>query len=70
MIQSLQSNGHTRSQIMRYTLAQVRGFTRAIERIEARRAQSLATVTRVATNGNKDAWRRFVSELEAAANGR
>lgn len=70
MIQTLQSNGHSRAQIMRYTQAQAHGFIHAIERIEARRAQSLATFTRIAINGNKDAWRRLLSDLEAAANGR
>lgn len=55
---------------MTYTLAQVDGFRTAIERAEAKRLNRFAVAARVATNGNKDAWRRFVSDLESAANGR
>ncbi|MCQ9378799.1 hypothetical protein [Methyloversatilis sp. XJ19-49] len=55
---------------MNYTLAQVEGYRRAIAREEARRALRIGTAIRIATNGNKDAWRRFTSDLENAANGR
>lgn len=68
MIQRLLDNGHSRTDIMGYTQAQVDGFLQAIEREDARRTQRMASAIRVASHANKGTWGRFIADLESTAN--
>lgn len=59
------AHGHTLENVRALTLAQVRGYLAAIERMNAARRLGDAIAQRVAQADPKD-WRAYVARLEAA----
>jgi hypothetical protein len=57
------AHGHTPDAVHGYTLAQVRAFLRAIERMNSERRQGDALALRMAQADGK-AWKRYMKGLE------